>query len=54
MWWESDNARGSRPHEGGFAKKSNFSQWEAKLKSQSGGARNLYWIGTYDFGAGPP
>jgi hypothetical protein len=21
VWWEVDNARGSRPHEGGFAKK---------------------------------
>jgi hypothetical protein len=20
VWWEGDNARGSRPHEGGFAK----------------------------------
>jgi len=35
VWWESDNARGPRPHEGGFAKKTPSLTMQFKLSRES-------------------
>jgi hypothetical protein len=33
VWWEGGNARGSRPHKGGFAKKKRMQEINIKLRT---------------------